>query len=251
MDHPDPPTIQAYGMTDRGRVRPRNEDAFLVNLRHRLFAVADGLGGLPGGAEASQRVVELLEERLEHLPPSDCPLDLVHVIESINETLSKEGQDAHPITGSGSTLTLGQLAQDNFYLAHVGDSAAYHLRGEQLQRLTADHTMETEFINLHGESARALMPPEYPHTLTRCLGQGDELLVDQTRVNIAPGDRILLCTDGLDKVLNQALIGKELRYGDTPESIARSLTDLANAAEGSDNITVVCLFIDSINSQHE
>ncbi len=232
-------------MTDRGRVRPENEDALFLDHAHHFYAVADGLGGLPGGAEASNRIVELIGQTLKRVDAAEERLDLAQLIIGMNRIISKEGLDAHPFTGAGSTLTIGQIVADQLLIAHVGDSAAYHLRSSELTKLTIDHTMEQELVDRHGEAARAHMPMEYPHTLTRCIGQEQELMVDQTRIGIASGDRILLCTDGLNKVLPEERITELLKDGSDPAQICQQLTLAANAAEGSDNITVICILIDA------
>ena len=158
--------------------------------------------------------------------------------------LNHEGHEAHPFTGSGSTLSIGQIIKDQFLIAHVGDSAIYHLRDAHLEQLTIDHTMEQEFIDRLGEDARDSMPPEYPHTLTRCVGQREELRVDQTRIKLQTGDRVLFCTDGLNKVLTKLQIQCLLEADDSPKAISQSLVDSANANRGPDNITIIVLIIE-------
>ncbi|MBL6829541.1 MAG: serine/threonine-protein phosphatase, partial [Puniceicoccaceae bacterium] len=177
----------SYGITNQGKVRHTNEDALFIDEAHKVYAVADGLGGLPGGAQASQRIVQLLEQTMKRTDPSHECFDLAELINGINEIVAKEGLEAYPFTGTGSTLTIGQIVGDQLLIGHIGDSAAYLLRGEDLKRLTIDHTLAQEFINREGESARAAMPPEYLHTLTRCVGQGKTLRVDNARITIAGG----------------------------------------------------------------
>jgi len=235
--------ISSHGITDQGKVRKANEDALLIDDAHQVFAVADGLGGLPGGADASQRIVQLLQRTYEHVNADEERADLGELIIEINRVLTREGNEAHPFVGFGSTLTIAQLIGDQLLIGHVGDSAAYHLRGDDFNKLTIDHTMEQEFIERVGESGRPLMPPEYPHTLTRCVGQNEALRVDQSRCTIAPGDRLLLCTDGLNKVVAKQQIHATLKPGANPQAICQGLVDHANAEGGPDNITVIVVFI--------
>lgn len=235
--------VRSYGITDRGRVREFNEDAFFVDDAHQVYAVADGLGGLPGGAEASKRIVELLRQSMDQIDATEERFDLAELIIGINQIISKEGLDAHPFTGAGSTLTLCQVVGDQLLIEHVGDSAAYLLRGGELEKLTIDHTMEQELIDQHGEEARQFMPPEYPHTLTRCVGQEGELRVDQTRLTIEKGDRVLLCTDGLNKVVTEDEISEVLSTDEELPEIVATLANLANSNEGPDNITIIALLI--------
>ena len=235
--------VTSYGLTDQGKVRHANEDALFIDNAHQLYAVADGLGGLPGGAEASQRIVELLEQTMSRVDSNEERVDLTELIIGINEIVAREGLDAHPFTGSGSTLTIGQIVGNQLLIGHVGDSAAYLLREGVLEKLTIDHTMAQELIDRQGESAHDIMPPEYPHTLTRCVGQGEVLRVDQTRVGVESGDCILLCTDGLNKVLTNDQIREELGRDKSPEEICKTLTQMANDNEGPDNITLIVVEI--------
>jgi serine/threonine protein phosphatase PrpC len=235
--------ISSHGITDQGKVRSANEDAFLIDEAHQVFAVADGIGGLPGGADASQRIVQLLEQTYQHVDADEERADLGELIIGINRILTLEGSEAHPFTGSGSTLTIAQVIADQLLIGHVGDSAAYHLRGDDFEKVTIDHTMEQEFIERAGESARTMMPPEYPHTLTRCVGQNEELRVDQTRLTISSGDRLLLCSDGLNKVVSNEQIHDMLKADASSAEICQDLVDHANAAGGPDNITAIVVFI--------
>ncbi len=235
--------VRSFGTTDRGQVRQTNEDALFLDDAHQLYAVADGLGGLPGGAEASQRIVELLSQTMSQVDSKEERVDLAELIVGINRIVAKEGLDAHPFTGTGSTLTIAQLVGDQLLIGHVGDSAAYLLRGDDLEKLTIDHTMEQELVDRQGESAREFMPPDYPHTLTRCVGQGETIRVDENRISVESGDRLLLCTDGLNKVLSIEQIQAELTAAKTPEAACKSLTQIVNAHEGPDNITIIVVHI--------
>lgn len=235
--------ITSFGSTDRGQIRHANEDALFIDDAHQLYAVADGLGGLPGGAETSQRIVELLGQTMGRVNSDEERVDLSELIIGINRIVAKEGLDAHPFTGSGSTLTIGQIVGDQLLIGHVGDSAAYLLRDDTLEKLTIDHTMEQELVDRQGESARDFMPPEYPHTLTRCVGQGEVLRVDQTRIGLELGDCVLLCTDGLNKVLDHEQIKDELEAATSPEEACRNLVRIANEHDGPDNVTLIVVHI--------
>ncbi|NQY31639.1 MAG: serine/threonine-protein phosphatase [Coraliomargarita sp.] len=237
--------IRFFGNSDPGLVRPNNEDALFIDEANRVFAVADGLGGLPGGAQASQRIVELLDETFGGIDAEEERPDLGELVIQINRIVAFEGMNDHPYTGSGSTLTAGQIVEDQLLIAHVGDSAAYLLHADSFNKLTIDHTMEQELVDRAGESARATMPPEYPHTLTRCIGQTDELRVDQNRIKLEVGDRLLFCSDGLNKVLSNEDIRKLLVASEDPEKICTTLIDTANSRKGPDNITVIVILIDS------
>ena len=200
----------SYGITNLGKVRHTNEDALFIDEVHQVYAVADRLGGLPGGAEASQRIVQLLEQTMQRVDSSHERVNLTELINGINGIVFKEGLDAYPLSGMGSTLTIVEIVDDQLLVGHIGDSAAYLLRDDDLEKLTSDHTMAQELIDSKGESAHDLIPPEYSHTLTRCVGQVENLRVDSKSITIKPGDRLLLCTDGLDKVISSESIKKVL-----------------------------------------
>ena len=231
----------SYGITNLGKVRHTNEDALFIDEKHQVYAVADGLGGLPGGAKASQRIVQLLEQTMRRVDSSQERVDLTELISGINGIVFKEGLDAYPLSGVGSTLTIGQIVGDQLLIGHIGDSAAYLLRDDDLEKLTIDHTMAQELIERQGESAYDVIPPEYSHTLTRCVGQSKNLRVDSKTITIKPGDRLLLCTDGLDKVISSEAIKEGLARKQSPEEACHQLTQMANDNEGPDNITVIVI----------
>ncbi|TVP76849.1 MAG: serine/threonine-protein phosphatase [Puniceicoccaceae bacterium] len=235
--------IESYGMTDRGKVREENEDAFLVDREHQLFAVADGLGGIPGGAEASQRSIDLLAQSAQQADLGSEGLDLAQVMIRINASVAREGFENHPFTGNGSTLTIAHIVADTLRIGHVGDSAVYLLRSEKLDQLTIDHTQEQDWIDQHGEAARDQMDPRLSHTLTQCIGQDFELRIDTKTLPLLVGDQLLLCTDGLNKVLADATMRAVLQKSPTPESACRELIQLANENEGPDNITALVVRI--------
>ncbi len=234
--------FRAFGVTDIGTVRSRNEDAFLIDRANGLFAVADGLGGLPGGAEASTLAVAKLAEVMRR---QDLPgiAEMERILHDINAAVAQRGQAIDPIVGIGTTLTLLQLVQRSFILGHVGDSAAYLLRRGKLQKLTTDHTMEQQLIRAIGPSARNTMPIDYPHTLTSCIGQ-ERLTPYCERHELEQGDRLLLCTDGLSKVVTEPETAEILGMNADAELICRTLVGAVHEARGQDNTTAVVVLTD-------
>jgi serine/threonine protein phosphatase PrpC len=236
--------LSSHGITDPGHVRDSNEDAFLIDEAHQVFAIADGLGGLPGGSDASQRIVELLQQTYRDIDAAEERADIGDLILRIHRIVAQEGIEAHPFTGWGSTLTLAQIIGDQLLIGQVGDSAAYHLHHQQLEKITIDQTMEQALIDRLGETAHQIMPAEYPHTLTQCIGQHTEApRVAQTRRTLSSGDRLLLCSDGLNKVVSFEAIQTRLQLNESPAVISQQLIDSAKAHGGADNITVIVIFI--------
>lgn len=234
---------RSYGITDRGKVRDSNEDALFIDEAHQVFAVADGLGGLPGGARASSRITELLEKTFSQVDLVQEQVDLRELVLTIHKIVRDESREQFPYTGSGSTLTLAQIIDDHLIIAHVGDSAVYHWRSGTINKITTDHTMAQELIKRLGEGAHDSMPPEYPHTLTRCIGQDGELQVDLIRIQVAPDDRILVCSDGLNKVMNDEQICEILGHGSDPQQICDLLLKATYAKHAPDNVTVIVTFM--------
>jgi protein phosphatase len=224
--------------TDVGRVRERNEDSYLI--REPLFAVADGMGGHLGGDVASSMVVDALENAEVE---ADQPLGpLVELIKKANQDILERGDADQGLKGMGTTLTAVVTDNDKLYLAHIGDSRAYLLRDGRLQRLTRDHTLVERMV----EEGR-LEPDQARHhpqrnILTRTLGNDEDVEVDDLTVDpIQPGDRVLLCTDGLSGMVDDEQIERVLVGESDPQRACDRLIELAIEAGGEDNVTVVVL----------
>lgn len=270
---PRPPVrIDATGITDQGKVRDRNEDHFVVATIGRtieirstnipsasfaerlgaripayLLAVADGVGGRAGGEVASEATVTTMLEYICEV--SDC----VHTLDSDQELeliaqLEQSVQTAHQrlIAAFGgpsdqvpaTTLTLVLLLWPRAYHVHIGDSRAYVLRRQRLQRLTRDQTMGEYMLaaGLWTEERAARKGPAT--TLTSAVG-GPDLLPAIGLVDLDVGDAVLLCTDGLTKHVSDERIGTVLLGGGTAHHMCEQLLGEALAAGGTDNVSVL------------
>lgn len=233
----------SFAQTDVGRTRPENEDSFLCNDQLRVYAVADGIGGLPAGGQASQMAIAVLEQSFtQH--QAGTPIDYQRLIEQINQKVLLLGRVLSPQYGIGSTLTLAHISGVKLHLAHVGDSCALRLRAKQLDQLSTDHTIENEMQEreARGESRRLLL--ENRNALTRCIGQPPPILAQCVTHTILPHDRYLLCSDGITRYLAHAEIEEMLQQAATPQAAAQTLIDRANERGGLDNSTAVVLFFD-------
>jgi protein phosphatase len=265
----------SYGITDPGKVRPLNEDQFLVATLARalwirgssvdqqpfryadaeglLFVVADGMGGALGGAEASAVAVDVIEDFL---------LTSLRWLFALNGTAERSGRDTleefkralvradarvcetaarHPeLRGMGTTLTMAYAHGSELFIAHVGDSRCYLQRGAVLHQLTRDHTFVQDLVD------RGLLQPEgvaehdLRHVITNAVG-GPRLgvSVEVHRVDLAPGDVLLLCTDGLTAMLPDADIAAVLHAEHDPRAACEALILAANERGGQDNVTAV------------
>jgi PPM family protein phosphatase len=224
-------TVVAAG-TDIGRVRDGNEDAFLVDAP--LFAVADGMGGHRGGEVASSLALETLEAVFALRQGT-----LGDQVREANRAVFERSVNDRAVAGMGTTLTAILLEDDRLRLAHVGDSRAYLVRQGDLRRLTEDHTLVHRMVlegDLTAEEAEL-----HPHRniLTRVLGVDPDLELDEDLVDLRPGDRILLCSDGLTGMLSEDRIARVLAEEPEPAGAVERLIRESNEAGGIDNITAV------------
>ncbi len=235
--------FSTFAHTDIGRIRPENEDSYLCNDALGIYAVADGIGGLPSGGQASQLAVTALQKIVsEHTPGQK--LNYERILREINDQVFKLGRVLSPQFGIGSTLVFVHLTGVKMHFGHVGDSAAFRLRSKALEQLTTDHTIETELRQrtARGEPLGLLM--ENRNALTRCIGQPPPLEPDCFTHTILPHDRYLLCSDGITRFVPPEEIARQMVEATSPEAVVTALIDRANERGGMDNSTGVALFFD-------
>ncbi|HJT77842.1 MAG TPA: PP2C family serine/threonine-protein phosphatase [Gemmataceae bacterium] len=257
--------VESFGLTDRGRVRPSNEDNFLIadladsprqsaapdgaELGH-LLAVADGVGGNCAGERASRLAVLGLEPFLLDAlagPGEVRGLDgdgltrvFQEAVRRAQEALFQAVARRPDWRGMGTTLTLAYVWGRELFVAHVGDSRAYLLRDGELRQLTQDHTLVAELVR-HG----VLSPAEvahhpYRHVIINSVGGTEPgLRVATTRMELHPDDVLLLCSDGLTEMLPDERIRDVVRAEADLERACTRLVAEANEAGGKDNVTVV------------
>lgn len=235
--------FRSFAHTDIGRVRPENEDSYLCNDALGIYAVADGIGGLPSGGQASQLAVTTLQKIVsEHT--AGQKLNYERILIEINDQVFKLGRVLSPQFGIGTTLVFVHVTGVKLHFGHVGDSTAFRQRSKALEQLTIDHTIETELKQrtARGEPLGLLM--ENRNALTRCIGQPPPLEPDCFSHTILPHDRYLLCSDGITRFVPQPEIAQVLMESATPEIAVTTLIDRANERGGMDNSTGVALFFD-------
>jgi len=237
------PQVTAHGHSDVGRVRTGNEDALL--LGQTVFAVADGMGGHRAGEVASAAALEPLRplDGRRFSSPDVAMAALSAAVVTANATVSRRSQDEPDLAGMGTTLTAVLIDGRDAHLVHVGDSRAYLSRGERLVQLTEDHTLVQTLID-QGRITRDQVAT-HPHrsVITRAIGVATDVEIDELHLTLHDGDRIILCSDGLSGVVDDATISRVVRE-EPPASIAPRLIELANAAGGPDNITVLVIAVD-------
>ncbi|HET6795043.1 MAG TPA: Stp1/IreP family PP2C-type Ser/Thr phosphatase [Acidimicrobiales bacterium] len=235
--------LHAGSATDVGRVRPINQDRFLV--ADHLYAVADGMGGHAAGDVAATIAVDTLAAEFGRHPDGD---GLLSAIKEANRTVWERSRNDPELRGMGTTLTaLALVSQDGheqLMLTNVGDSRAYLFKDGELTQLTADHTLVEEMVRAGELSEAEAVGHPHRHVLTRALGIEPELSVDSWLLDPAGGDRILLCSDGLINEVRDGDIASVLREVADPEEAAARLVALAHEHGGTDNITAVVVDID-------
>ena len=226
--------------TDVGMVRPKNDDSYL--LADPLFAVADGMGGAVGGDVASATAVEALKAAFDGGTDSD---DLVAAVKAANRAVYEKA-GSPKLRGMGTTITALALlprqegsTDDELVLANVGDSRGYLLRDGELSQLTDDHNVPGELLRRGEITAKQAADHPQRNLITRNLGGNDDVEVDIWELVPYAGDRFLLASDGLFGEVPDEEIAPVLRTEADPEVAAKKLVDMARAAGGSDNITVV------------
>lgn len=215
-------------LSDIGLRRPVNQDAFFSTPR--LLAVADGVGGGPGGEVASHLAVDAL---------AAGPGDLRSLVSAASAAVYDAAQADPSLTGMATTLTAAQFVPGGLTVAHAGDSRLYRLRDGALEQLTADHAVVAQLVRDGLLSAARAETHPMRNVLTRALGRDRDTDFDTFVVPVRPGDVFLLCTDGLTKMVDSDAIAATIDEADTLDDAALRLVRAANAAGGRDNITVV------------
>ncbi len=237
--------IRSAALTDIGKVRTENEDRFLCDDELHLYAVADGIGGLAGGAQAAEAAITRLTAHARNLPP-DKDWDFQELFRAVNQDVTEVGRTIDAVYGIGTTLTVVRLRDQGLHLAHVGDSSCYLWREDTLEKLTLDHNLENEMKDRHGRNAAIFLSPRARNALTRCIGQPEAPATDVIVRLLKTGDRILLCSDGITRFTRDREIGHVVMMAPDPATALSHLLQLASARGGLDNATGVLLFIDEI-----
>jgi PPM family protein phosphatase len=254
--------------TDIGRQRTHNEDNFLIDKKLRLFLVADGMGGHAAGEVASSIAVheirdavnnqrDLIERyRVDHPAVQSYEIlqILEHAIQAACGAVHTRAQSEPDKRGMGTTATVLLIAGGGDHLrgfiAHVGDSRVYLARQSQCHVLTEDHSLMNELVRrgkLNREQIESSPYKQYKNAVTRAVGVYTSVEVDTFDFDILPGDRFLLCSDGMYAYLEEDKLPKQLADGDVKE-VPRRLVDVANQAGGHDNITAVVVRIGETSS---
>jgi PPM family protein phosphatase len=247
--------IDAFGLTDVGKKRKHNEDAYALDETEGLFIVADGMGGHAAGEVAAKITVETIGEFIaatRQKEEATWPFKYNHelhfnsnrlaiAIEKANERVMSAVAAQPWLKGMGTTVVAGLLNEKILSLAHVGDSRAYLYRAGELTRLTDDHSWVHEQVSAGILTEEEAKTHPLKNVVTRALGGGPSVAPDLREMEFSRGDAFLFCSDGLTTMLSDEEIRDSIAVDETrtAEALCQGLVDLANDKGGVDNITVV------------
>ncbi|NOY88929.1 MAG: Stp1/IreP family PP2C-type Ser/Thr phosphatase [FCB group bacterium] len=253
--------FQCVGKTDKGLVRPANEDFLHIDETNAVFAVCDGMGGHQAGEVASMMASDTIMTTFKYFQDQlheDKNLDIQHALPLKGELLLKsirlanraiynKAAGSSSLYGMGTTIVALALEDDMMSVAHVGDSRAYRLNEKGITPLTVDHSWVAEIQqnqNLSKEEASSVVGK---NIITRALGVHDTVEIDYRLIRVKPGDKFILCSDGLCGYADDEEIFNSIRkIRDNNNRMVDNLIQLANDRGGADNVTVIVVEITDI-----
>lgn len=259
--------IKAFGDTHKGLVRAGNEDYYHIDNRNRLYIVCDGMGGHQAGEVASMMACDMVgtifsgfKKQIEKdnalqiskaLPPSGD--SLLKAVRIANHAINEKSGDNPSLNGMGTTIVALAFEKDILSIVHVGDSRVYKIDDKKLTPLTIDHSWIAEIQNSQNITEEEAAEVVGKNIITRALGVNKTVEADYKAIKVKPGDKFMLCSDGLcgfadDEDIFDALAGVK----DDNQKIVSNLIQLANDRGGSDNVTVMVIeVVDTEESDFE
>jgi protein phosphatase len=242
--------LRVGAATDIGRVRDINEDAFAVRVERGLFIVCDGMGGAAAGEVASRLAVDTVVEHLNRATDLDgAPAAsdgylprtrrLADAVREANQRICDQAEE-HPLqSGMGTTIVSAWVSEDIVSLAHVGDSRAYLWHGGRLEALTRDHSLVEAQVRAGLLDREKSLQSADQNILLRALGREPDVEVELSEAPVQRGDYLLLCSDGLTRMVPEPALAETLSRQRDPQRMCDDLIAVANLNGGADNITAV------------
>ncbi len=238
--------ISVGSRTDTGEIREHNEDSLLV--KDPLFVIADGMGGHAAGEVASELAVKAFEKaEIDSLDINT----LKRAVAEANIAILRGAQAGLGRMGMGTTLTAAVIEKDSVLVAQVGDSRAYIMQNGELRQVTRDHSLVEELLSSGQITEEEAVNHPNRSVITRALGIDNNIQADTYELRLHDGDRMLLCSDGLNTMLDDEEIESVLLKNPDPQAAADALVEAAKVAGGFDNITVIVININSVDAQSE
>lgn len=245
--------LDIVSRTDTGQVRGHNEDALFIDPAYRFVVLADGMGGYNAGEVASSMATTLLGEALGRAFASQSPATrdagsgklyahavLEREIALVNQAILQAAQDHPQYSGMGTTLLVALFYDDTMTVAHIGDSRLYRLRGDEFQKVTRDHSLLQEQLDAGMIDEEQARHSHNRNLVTRALGIESQVEAEIHDYSVQPGDLYLLCSDGLNDMVEDQEIALTLAtLKSNLELCASRLIEQANDMGGRDNISVI------------
>jgi PPM family protein phosphatase len=257
--------VHGFGHSDVGKRREKNEDSFLIDDDLGLFIVADGMGGHLGGEYASQlavttikEVLQILDEDPEATLVSELEIDPENMAERFRYAIRvasmkifEEATHDPTLRGMGTTAVGVFVRNGVAYIANVGDSRCYQFRNEQCEQITQDHSLVSEQLRAGLITLQDAETHKYKNIITRSVGYQEDVESDIWEIKLEPGDRYLLCSDGLTNMVSDDVIAK-LVNSNSSETACRALVNEANKNGGDDNVTAaICEVYEDENGSEQ
>jgi protein phosphatase len=265
--------VDVFGLTDVGRVRRENQDQFLIAALHKvveihgtsipdtyrrhfdsgaralLLLVADGVGGSHGGDEASSVTLDAimdyvtnsmrcfykLDEQISH----DLLQELASSVERSHRAVLARAEQVPERSGMATTLTMAHVLWPRAYVVQIGDSRCYRVRGSEIEQVTKDQTLVQSLVDEGALKPEDASASPYSSVLTQAIGGSQGVEPAISRVDLEPGDTLLLCTDGLTKHMSDEAVARQVTAAGSAKQACEQLVHTALESGGSDNVTVV------------
>jgi len=251
--------IQAAGITDVGLKREGNEDSFSTDDAYGLFVVADGMGGHLAGEVASRIAVEMINKSFRRFVDNRTPLEelfgrpdpsltrlgnyLSSSIQLGNRTVFEMAREYDQYHGMGTTVAAIHVTPELIVAANAGDSRIYLIRDGSIERLSKDHTIVSEQVEMGMMSPEEAETSPLKHVLTRNLGSSENVLVEVFEIEPLNGDTLILCTDGLTDLVSDEEILRQASAGGDPEDMCQKFVSTVLRRGAHDNTTVVSVVL--------
>lgn len=241
--------VRAYGLTDVGLKRTKNEDNFLVDEEMGLILVADGMGGHKGGDLASKLAVEVVRDvvkthREDHTYLSPSAMFQESYSEASSNIFRESQKNDQMLKGMGTTLLAAYIHGDEIFVSNVGDSRAYYFNDQYIRQMTEDHSLVNEHIRAGLLKGCEVKDFQAKNVITRSVGFEKDVRCDIVRKKLNPGDKFVMCSDGLYGLIDDQEI-HEICKNNPIKDAAAICIEKAKQAGGDDNITVVIVEVEA------
>lgn len=256
-------SIRTAALTDKGLVREENEDFFSADEQLNLYVVADGMGGHRAGEVASRVAVEMVNKNFKELINSNTPLELLfgqpdpslslrgnYILSSIrlaNRVIYEMAVNHEEYKGMGTTIAVLAVLQGLLVCANAGDSRIYLLRNGKIEKLSEDHTIVSQHVNMGFMTEEEAENSPLKHVLAKNLGATDHVDPEIFELEPSSNDKFLLCSDGLTDVVSDDELQIMISSENEPDALCRNCIDRALQRGGHDNTTVISVFLSGLD----